>query len=117
MNAPTGGQVTEPRPVSFDIPTYVGLPEERRRLALVVAEFIFPEEWEGLVNSIRDAEVEHYMNENPLTPADKRPRPSSGPRSASASATVARQVAASVGAEPAAVRAALAGALAAERQR
>ena len=71
MNAPTGGQVTEPRPVSFDIPTYVGLPEERRRLALVVAEFIFPEEWEGLVNSIRDAEVEHYMNENPLTPADK----------------------------------------------
>ena len=71
MSAPTGGQVTEPRPVSFDIPTFAGLPEERRRLALTVAEFVFPEEWEGLVDSIRDAEIEHYMNENPLTPAEK----------------------------------------------
>ena len=71
MSAPYKAPTTEPRPVSFDIPTYVGLPEERRRLALLVAEFIFPEEWEGLVNSIRDAEVEHYMNENPLTPADR----------------------------------------------
>ena len=71
MTAPYTAPATEPRPVSFDIPTFAGLPEERRRLALTVAEFIFPEEWEGLVNSIRDAEIEHWMTENPLTPAEK----------------------------------------------
>ena len=52
----------------FDIAAYAALPAKRRRLAVTLAEFLLDD---GISTSIRDAEIEHYMNENPLTPADK----------------------------------------------
>ena len=49
-------------PFTFDIPTYASLSEDRRRLAVILAEFLLPE---GYSTSIQDAEVDHYMAENP----------------------------------------------------
>ena len=48
--------------ITFDIPTYASLPKDRRRLAVILAEFLLPE---GYSASIQDAEVDHYMAENP----------------------------------------------------
>ena len=52
----------------FDIAAYAALPAKRRRLAVTLAEFLLDD---GISTSIRDAEVEWWMAENPLTPADK----------------------------------------------
>ena len=61
------GRVSAPL-VTFDIATYAGLSEAWRRLALVVAEFLLPD---GYAESIRDAEIDHYMIKHPLTPAER----------------------------------------------
>ena len=52
----------------FDIAAYAALPAKRRRLAVTLAEFLLDD---GISTSIRDAEVEWWMAEHPLTPADK----------------------------------------------
>ena len=52
----------------FDICAYSALPAKRRRLAVTLAEFLLDD---GISTSIKDAEIEWWMAEHPLTPADK----------------------------------------------